>query len=329
MNLAIACNRKSGCDSYLSAEYDGDQTVGAIASALQGLGHNVSVVEVGPDALDHFASSNGNIDLVFNIGEGVRGEGRESQIPAILDMLGIPYTGPGIRATAICLDKYLTKTILKANHIPTASWVLFPCDMDEVSTLRFPVVLKPVHEGSSIGITGRNSVANSPQEALLKARDLRTGFLQPVLIEEFLPGAEVTVGIFGNRELEVLPLLEIYTEMYPPECMNMATADAKTVCERDAFSGQPRALSDDQLTRITTLACKAYWVVGCRDFGRIDLRLDAQGTPHIIEINPIPGINPKVEEVSYFTKMCRMAGIGYEKMIAKILDETMERLQFR
>jgi D-alanine-D-alanine ligase len=329
LNIAIACNRKNGCDTYLRAEYDSDYTVAAISGALTGFGKKATVVEADESAFHFFSSCNGNLDLVFNIAEGVRGESRESQIPAVLDLLGIPYTGPGVRATAICQNKHLTKTLLKANGVPTAPWLLFPEETHRMHALSFPVVLKPVHEGSSIGITGSRSFAGSPGEAVEKALEMEREFSQPILMEEFLPGAEITVGIFGNHALEVLPFLEIYTEMYPPECLNMATADAKTVHESDSLSGPPRSLTEEQKARITTLACRAYWVVGCRDFGRIDFRLDGNGVPNVMEINPIPGINPKIEEVSYFTKMCRMAGMSYEDMIRRILDETMERLQFR
>ncbi len=329
MNIAITCNRKGNCKNYLKAEYDSDHTVAAISGALAHLGQEPVVVDADESALRFFSSCNGNLDLVFNIAEGVRGESRESQIPAMLDMLGIPYTGPGVRATAICQNKHVTKTVLKANGIPTAPWMLYPESADGIASLRFPVVLKPVQEGSSIGITGRDSVAHSPSEALRKARTLEDRYSQSVIVEEFLTGAEITVGIFGNRELEVLPFLEIYTEMYPGDCLNMTTADAKTIYESDSFSGPPRTLSELQVERIAALARRTYRVVGCRDFGRIDFRLDADGVPNVIEVNPIPGINPKIEEVSYFTKICRMAGMSYEEMIRKILDETMERLQFR
>jgi D-alanine-D-alanine ligase len=242
--------------------------------------------------------------------------------------LGIPYTGPGVRATSICQDKHVTKVILGVNGIPTAPWVLYPSGTRRLATLKFPVVLKPVREGSSIGITGEASIAGDVREARVKAKKMSAAFKQPVLIEEFLSGAEITVGIFGNKSLEVLPLLEIYTEMYPAACMNMATADAKTVHESDSFSGAPRTLTEQQKNRIREIACKTYRIVGCRDFGRIDFRLDADGEPNVIEVNPIPGINPKVEDVSYFTKMCRMAGITYDAMIKRILDEALERLQF-
>lgn len=329
MKIAIACNRKSDCDSYLKAEYDSDRTLEAVSEALRDLGHAVSVVEADQSILRRMGSGNGRVDLVFNIAEGIHGECRESQIPAFLDMIGVPYTGPGVRATAISLNKHLTKTVLRANGIPTAPWVVYPDGVDALSSLQFPVVLKPVHEGSSIGVTGADSFAANEAEALDKAARLREQFSQPVLIEEFLSGAEITVGIFGNRVLEVLPLLEIYTEMYPSECLNMATKNAKTIYESDSFSGHPRTLDSRQQERAAELARMTYRAIGCRDYGRVDLRLSADGEPCVMEVNPIPGINPKVEEVSYFTKVCRMAGMSYKDMIGRILEETMERLQFR
>jgi len=212
MNITIACNRKGNCKNYLKAEYDSENTVAAISEALTGLGKKTAVVEADESAIRFFSSCNGSLDLVFNIAEGLRGESRESQIPALLDMLGIPYTGPGVRATAICQNKHVTKTVLKANRIPTPPWALFPEETKRIGRLSYPVVLKPVHEGSSIGITGSKSFARNPDEAIEKALEMEREFSQQVLIEEFLPGAEITVGIFGNQALEVLPLLEIYTD---------------------------------------------------------------------------------------------------------------------
>ena len=328
MRIAIACNRKQGGTGYLTAEYDSANTVSAVADALAGLGHTVSVVDADAEAWRFFLSRKGDLDMVFNIAEGIPGESRESQIPALLDMLGVPYTGPGVRTTAVCLDKGVTKKILQANRIPTAPWVLYPEEARGIAHLRFPVVLKPVHEGSSIGITGGRSRAQNPAEALKKAHGLLRTFSQPILVEEFLPGAEITAGLFGNRTLEMLPLLEIYTEMYPSRCLGMATAAAKTVYESDAFSGPPRRLSEQQVRRIRELALRVYRILGLRDFGRIDFRLDGDGEPNVMEVNPIPGINPRVEEVSYFTKICRMAGMTYPEMIERIVGEALERIRF-
>jgi len=329
MNIALACNSKKSSKEYLAAEYDSDNTIRAICDSLEKMGHSVRIVEAGSDAYASFNDGKSKTDLVFNIAEGLPGECRESQIPAILDIYDIPHTGPGIRATAICMNKHVTKLILKANGIPTPKWTLYPSDSFSAEELSFPFVLKPAREGSSIGITGESSLARNHGDMLEKAADLHDKYSQHILIEEFLPGAEITVGIFGNSSLEVLPLLEIYTEMYPPSCLNMATADAKTIFESDDFSGPPRDLSPATVKLIEDMARRTYRMLGCRDFGRVDFRLDAGGVPNVMEVNPIPGINPEIEEVSYFTKICRMAGMTYDQMISKIVDETMERLQFR
>lgn len=329
MNIVISCNRKKSCKTWLKAEYDSEDTVNAISSALSSLGHKVvAVVDADETAGDFFSSCNGTVDLVFNIAEGTHGECRESQIPAMLEITGIPYTGPSVGTTAFCIDKHITKMILAANGISTAPWILYPQSAEKLATLRFPVVMKPVHEGSSIGISGETSVASDSSEANKKAKKLFEEFHQPILVEEFLTGAELTVGIFGNKKLEVLSILEIYTEMYPAECMGMATGNAKTVFESDSYSGAPRSLTDKQIAEVKDMAKKTYRILGCRDFGRVDIRLDGNGKPNVIEVNPIPGINPKVEEVSYFTKICRMSGMTYSQMISRILEETKERIQF-
>jgi D-alanine-D-alanine ligase len=326
MRVAVCYNLKNRESGYLSAEYDAPYTVEAINKALQSRGAETLLIPADEDSFQTFKRSRAQIDLVFNLAEGSRGESRESHIPAILEFLRIHYTGPGVECTAIALDKSLTKRLLRLHGIPTALWAEVGAQGGEgVKDLKMPVVVKPVHEGSSIGIDGKVSVKQSLRGAVQKAEEIVEKFNQIALVEEYLPGPEITVGILGNKNPKVLPLLEIYTEMYPRKTGGLMTKEAKTIYESDTFSGPPRNLSPQKRRRSREIALKTYRVLGCRDLGRVDIRFDRNGEPCVMDVNPLPGLSPRREDVSYFTKVCRMAGLTYEEMIWEIVDLAMAR----
>ena len=326
MKVAVCYNLKNRGSGYLSAEYDAPYTVEAIDKALHSRGAQTLLIEADENSFETFRKNRSRTDLVFNIAEGIGGESRESCVPAILEFLRIHYTGPGVECTAIALDKALTKRLLKQHGIPTAPWALVsPQGSEGVKDLKMPVVVKPVHEGSSIGIEGKISIKESLRGALKRAQDIVEKFNQAALVEEYLPGPEITVGILGNGEPKVLPLLEIYSEMYPSKTGSMMTRDAKTIYESDSFSGPPRNLTLQDKRRVREVALKTYRVLGCRDFGRVDIRFDGNGEPAVMDVNPIPGLSPRTQDVSYFTKICRLAGMTYEEMVWKIVDVAMTR----
>jgi D-alanine-D-alanine ligase len=330
MKVAVCYNLKNRESGYLSAEYDAPYTVEAIDKALQSRGAKTLLVEANENSCETLRKNRSQIDLVFNIAEGVGGESRESSVPAILEFLRIHYTGPGVECTAIALDKALTKRLLKLYGIPTAPWALVrpPAVLRSaqgVQDLKMPVVVKPVHEGSSIGIEGKISVKKSLRGALERAAQIARRFNQTALIEEYLPGPEITVGILGNGVPKVLPLLEIYTEMYPRKTAGLITKEAKTIYENDSFSGPPRNLTPQERRKTREVALKTYRVLGCRDFGRVDIRFDRNRQPCVMDVNPVPGLSPRLQDVSYFTKICRIAGLTYEEMIWEIVDLAMAR----
>jgi D-alanine-D-alanine ligase len=263
-------------------------------------------------------------DIAFNIAEGFFGVSREAQIPAMLDMLQIPYTGSDPLTLATCLDKARTKEILSYYKIPTAPFFIAH-DLNDIKNLKlnFPLFVKPVWEGSSKGIFSSSFVSNS-KELSEQVDRIISEYSQPALIEEFLSGREFTVAILGNaEEAEVLPIVEIDYKDFPEGFIPVYSYEAKWILDTkenplNVFSC-PAKLSSDIETKIKQVALHAYKILRCRDWSRIDVRMNADNVPNIIEINPLPGILPDPKENSCFPKAARTAGISYDEMLNKVL----------
>jgi D-alanine-D-alanine ligase len=271
-------------------------------------------------------------DMVFNYAEGIRGESRESQIPIFCEMLGIPYTGSGPLTLAIALDKARTKEILTCYGIPTPKFQVFQKAMDRLKDgLNFPLIVKPVSEGSSKGITNDCLVRNEEQ-LRKKLRQMIRTYKQPVIAEEFLEGREFTVSLFGNGNPEVLPIVEVCFDDLPEGVNRFDSYEAKWIYDNPR-SGKhienmircPAEISEQLEREIKKVCMDAYHALGCRDFSRIDLRLDSKGVPNIIEVNPIAGLIPNPKENSRFPKACYTAGMTYEQIIGRILEEGIKR----
>lgn len=269
-------------------------------------------------------------DIVFNIAEGFFGESREAQIPAMLDMLQIPYTGSDPLTLATCLDKARTKEILSYHNIPTAPF-LIANDIDQIKNLNltFPLFVKPVWEGSSKGIFS-SCFVNNTKKLKEQVERIITEYSQPALIEEFLSGREFTVAILGNGdEAEVLPIVEIDYKDFPEDFIPVYSYEAKWILDTkenplDVFSC-PAKLNSVLETKIKQVALNAYKTLRCRDWSRIDIRMNSDNVPNIIEINPLPGILPDPKENSCFPKAARTAGIFYDEMLNKVLIAAARR----
>jgi D-alanine-D-alanine ligase len=269
-------------------------------------------------------------DLVFNVAECANGISREAQIPAMLDMLKIPYTGSDPLTLATCLDKARTKEVLSYYKIPTAKFLFVESITDlKDFDLRFPVIVKPVAEGSGKGIFSSSILHSLDKLKENLTNNLQT-YNQPFLVEEFLPGREFTIAIIGNGEdAEVLPIVEINLSELPKELAPIYSYEAKWIVDtRDnplnIFSC-PAHIDASLEEKITTIALRTYKVLRCRDWSRIDIRLDANGEPNIIEINPLPGILPDPKDNSCFPKAARTSGLSYEEMINKVLFTAAKR----
>ena len=250
--------------------------------------------------------------------EGFNGASRESQVPAVLDMLNIPYTGSDPVTLGICLDKQRTKEILFFHNISTPKFLTLS-SYKEFKNIFLPAVVKPVCEGSSKGIIN-NSLVRTQGELREQIERIVNDYSQPALVEEFIDGREFTVAVIGNDDsVSILPIVEIQLDKLPPGANRMYSYEAKWVWDTsdkplDIFEC-PAQLSPELKKKIENLCKKAFNVLRCRDWCRIDVRLDKKGEPHIIELNPLPGVLPNPEDNSCFPKAARSAGISYDEMI--------------
>ncbi len=312
-------------DTY--AEWDTWETINALKDAIE-VYHDVTLIEANESAFEKIKEL--KPDIVFNIAEGLNRVSRESQIPAMLDMLQIPYTGSDALTLGICLDKARTKEILSYHKIPNAKFfVVDKYKPISNHSLNFPLIVKPVSEGSSKGIFG-SSLVKDYNELNSELQRVLSEYDQPALIEEFLPGREFTVAILGNdEEATVLPIIEIKYEEFPEDVEPLYSYEAKWILDTkdsdfDVFEC-PAKLDDKLEERIKETALNTYKVLRCKDWSRIDIRLDKNGVPNIIEINPLPGIMPDPNENSSFPKAARAAGMDYNKMIQSVLYAAAKR----
>lgn len=313
------------------AEFDEPATIEAIHNAIVANGYQCIDIEANESAYEKLRKLRNSIDLVFNIAEGLHGEIREAQIPAILELLGIPYTHSGALAQVISLDKSLTKKIWQYHGLPTPKFVFVGLgEKPYIENLDFPVLVKPNSEGSSKGIFN-DSLVESPQKLIAKIREVKKQYGDGVIIEEFLPGREFTVTVMGNSQPYMLPIVEQNYDIFPKNLGKFVSYEAKWLFEdslpnpHDAYIC-PAKISPTLKNLIEKLCIQAFTVLGCRDIARIDLRLDSDGKPQLLELNTLPGMIPDPNVVSYFPVAARTAGWDYNRMIGQIITHARERL---
>ncbi len=331
VGLAYNLKRQSSADEGLPedfyVEFDDEETVDAVVEALENGGCKVTKMEA--DEKTYGKLRRLELDIVFNMAEGLGGESRESHIPAILEMLGIPYTGSGPLTLAIALNKALTHQFLEANGVPSPSFQVFTRDDERLDKkLRFPLVVKPLSEGSSKGIRS-SSLVKDEQSLREQVYEVIETYDQPAIVEEFLPGREFTVGLIGNGNLTVLPIVEILFDKLPSGASPLYSYEAKWIWDipekpLDMFrcpADIPQKL-EKQIRRITT---KAFKSLNCRDVCRIDVRLDRDGKLRVIEVNPLPGLIPNPDAHSCLPEAARAAGYTYDQLICTILWQALKR----
>lgn len=303
-------------------EYDSLETVEAIAGALETLGHSVIRLGGGREFLRHILQE--KVDLVFNIAEG-RGNyrSREAQVPSILEMLDIAYSGSDPQCPAICLDKPLTKSIVAASGIRTPRWrvIANSSELREIAhgDFPFPAFVKPAHEGSSKGIRFGSRVENIDQMAEVASAVLEH-YRQPVMVEEFISGYEVTVGVVGNCPPSVMGIMRILPKKR--DASFVYSLEVKRDWERLVDYECPARLEEDILQEISDCSLKVFRVLGCRDFARLDFRLSSDGVPYFLEINPLPGLNPKSGDLPI---MAGKIGWTHQDLISAVIDSALER----
>ncbi len=303
-------------------EYDSPQTVEALASAFEAAGHSVTRLGGGREFLARVVDE--QIDLVFNIAEGLGNyRSREAQVPSVLEMLGIPYSGSDPQCLAICLDKPLTKKLVAMAGVRTPMWRVIGSDVQLKAVtwdeFPFPVFVKPAQEGSSKGVRFACR-AEGPEEAARAVARLLGDYRQPVLVEEFIPGDEVTVGVIGNSPPRVLGVMRVLPRKIEGDFVY--TLEVKRDWERLVDYECPARLAPDVIRAIADSSLKAFEALGCRDLARIDFRVSPAGLPHFLEINPLPGLNPHSGDLPI---MAGKTGLSYEALILSVVDAALGR----
>ena len=304
------------------AEFDDGETINAIANALESAGHRVALFEADTGLFSKLVED--RPDIAFNIAEGTGGRGRESRIPAILNYIGIPFTGSDETAMCLTMDKSLAKRILSTYGINTPASVLVRANApapDGIGDLNYPLIVKPNAEGSGKGIT-ELSVVNDVREARKALAEALRVYKQDMLVEEYIEGREFTVGILGNGEnaRAFTPMELIFKDagrnIYGYETKRRFREFVDYKCPPDA--------GGDKLAELTDTALKIFDILGCADLARIDFRMDARGRVYFIELNPLPGLAPGYSDYPMLAEFC---GVGYDGLINGILDAASARYQ--
>lgn len=317
-------------DQY--AEWDDPSTIAAVEAALAEAGDVIRL-----EAVEDFPARLRAVrpDIVFNIAEGLNGPSREAHVPAICEFYGIPYTGSDPLALALGLDKRRAKQAFLAAGVPAPAGLVVSRPEERLSALQvtLPALVKPLLEGSSKGIP-QSALCDSPDDVLARVDQVLAEYGQPALVEEFLPGREFTCAILGNGpSARALPLVEIRFDALPAGSKPIYGYEAKWVWDTPdrplPIFACPASVDPELEAQVVDAALGAYHALGCRDWARVDLRLDAGGVAHVIEINPLPGVLPDPDQNSCFPKAARAAGMHYDELIRAVLDAALERTGLR
>jgi D-alanine-D-alanine ligase len=309
----------AGYSEIEAAEFDRADTIDSIDEALRSLGYQTDRIGNIKQLVSRLHNGD-RWDLVFNICEGMHGIGREAQVPGLLDAYQIPYVFSDTVACAVTLHKGMTKDVVRAAGVATPDYAVVNqiADADEIR-MTFPLFAKPIAEGTSKGISARSKINDATQLEEV-CRDLLAQHGQPVLVERFLPGREFTVGIVGTGEDAVaLATMEIQLSKGP---------------HSEAYSYHNKANWEELVhysllpagelrSAVEALSLQAWRALGCRDGGRIDVRLDENGKPGFIEVNPLAGMHPQRSDLPM---MAAMANIPYARMLGMIMESAEKRI---
>ena len=302
-----------------TAEFDRLDTIEAIEGTLQSLGFetdrigNIRKLAARLVAGDRW-------DMVFNIAEGLKGFGREAQVPALLDAFEIPYTFSDPLVLSLTLHKGMTKHVIHDLGIPTPEFTIVasPSDIDAVR-LPLPLFAKPVAEGTGKGISASSKIMTK-KDLDSVCRRLLVAFEQPVLLETFMPGREFTVGITGTgEEAAAIGAIEVMLN-------KDAEPGAYSYTNKKKFEEfvEYRLVKDEMAQKAVEVSLAAWRGLGCRDGGRIDLRSDAEGAPRFLEVNPLAGLNPEISDLPI---LCNLAGMPYQELISRIMESALRRVK--
>ncbi|MEG1509076.1 MAG: ATP-grasp domain-containing protein [Clostridia bacterium] len=306
------------------AEYDSIDTVYAIRNALSKANYQVELVEMDANFVENIKKA--NVDFVFNIAEGIGQRGRESQVPAILTMLNIPFTGSDETTLAIALDKALTKRVLSTFKIntPKSKLIQKTDKLSKLNGIKFPVIVKPNAEGSSKGISN-NSVVKNKQELVALLKENFDNYNSAMLVEEFIVGREFTVALLGNGEnvKAFFPMEIVYTKKVT-EDYNLYSYSVKQDFLNYVRLECPPKMDKDVMQKMMDIAKKIFISLDCKDFARIDFMMSKTNDIYFIEINPLPGLAPNYSDFPMITGFC---SVDYDTTVQTIMKNAIARLQ--
>jgi len=320
-----------GVADDISADFDHIETINAIRAAIETDGHQTTFLQANRDL--PYSLKEVKPDICFNIAEGLGGDAREAQVPALLELLRIPYTGSRVMANAISLDKTLTKRIWRDRNLPVAPFQEFIIGDEKLRTdLKFPLFIKPAKEGTGMGVDTK-AIIHNYDDLMERIRYLLQSYKQPALVEKYLTGREFTCGIIGRWDAKkysrypdlynhrlgyhLFPILELESGKSITPGLYSNAAKSLAVGEEGAPTYTcPAQISAELERRIKHLVVRAHMLVKAIDYSRVDLRLDDEGNPNLIEINTLPGLTPD------YSDLCLEAnadGISYTDLILEIL----------
>ena len=311
---------KGGDDT--EAEYDAPETINAIRDALESYGHVVVPVEATAELPRQLMDS--PVDLVFNIAEGVSGRNREAAVPALCELMGIPYTGSDAATLSIALDKALSKRVLRQHGIATPEFQVMETGRERLSPkMKFPLIVKPNQEGSSKGVSAHASVVDDEESMRAVVRELVDKYRQPALIEYYIAGREFTVGLLGDKRPRVLPPMEIIF-LDKANARPVYDFQIKQEWEKHVYYQCPAKLTPAELRSMERIARETFVALDCRDVARVDLRMDDTGEIYVLEVNPLPGLTPGYSDLCL---IANAANIDYRSLIGEILAGGLKRLR--
>ncbi len=329
MRIALVLNTRRS-ETEFEVEYDPPHTIELIKHGIENTGHEYVFVEADENFAENIKKA--KPDLVFNRSEGLRGDSRESHVPAILEMLEIPYVGSNVLTTAICLNKAWTKKTLLYHGISTPKfYVCRTLQETERISNGFPYILKPNEEGSSIGITEENLVQDKTQ-LRKRLKQMLKEYQQPILIEQFIQGREFSTGILGHADMnpEVLAILEIDFSKFP-EVGGVYGQRAKTVLDSLDHYICPAQITRELKISLEQLSLNIWYALDAKDFARIDFRMSITGELFFLEINPLPGMDFDTEEndLSFYPYMAMKTGYSYDELVRKLLESACSRYDLK
>jgi D-alanine-D-alanine ligase len=315
--------------TQLEADFDDPETIDMMIKHMKQCGYTVIPIEANEEAYLKLYKNKEVIDLVFNFAEGIHGKDREAQIPAMLEMLQIPYVGSTPLTQALVLDKAMTKEILIANKIPTLPFQLFKTGDEQLNpTLHFPLLVKPDSEGSGAGITNK-SIVHNKVELKKQVQHILNVFHESVLVEPFLTGPEYSIAMVGNPP-RILPFISPNHKMLPKRYEPLDSLAVKWIFEEEGTTENylmcPAPVTKKMEKKLNKICLDLWNALNVRDWCRIDIRCDLKGHPYVLEVNsPVGLLPPEISMTSYLPLAARVAGLEYNDLLVLIVSTALKR----